>query len=441
MLGSSNKMKKWAAILVIIFLTPALIFFIYSLIPQRRVEKKYVLRDINTVQKLLLNDFIDSPDEDFVRSELDSIRNSLPRKFHRMEFFLKLQPVLSSFNDPNTTLIFGVPEYFPVLPFKARFIGKRLFVVESVDPRIKDGSEIASFNGMNEDELYTYLRKLVSADCESLASKKMMKMLFYIPFVERKEKHEVVFKNGSKIKVDVIPLRSYIKKRRQIYPRETTFDFKKEGNVGVLRVKTFDLYGQDIQDFEDLLDTIASSELKALVVDIRDCDGGDFRTAKKLFSHMISEAATATVEYREKVLDGQEGLAEVENKEMTFKFKPKSPAFKFPVFILVDRGTSNEALLFSYLAKKMNLAEIVGERPQQKLSFHTMPTGKWLPSVSMYISVSTAVWDIKGELEILFEKSLSNSEYLQWLLGLNDPLLEEVINELLKSTRAGDNIS
>ncbi len=431
MRGSSERMKKWGIALVIIFLIPAFIFFIYSLIPQRRVEKKYVLRDLETVKKLLLQAYVEKLPESKVEVGINSIAEALPKKFHRMDFYLKLQPFLSNFNDPDTRLIFGVPEYFPVLPFKARFVGERLFVIESVESRLKDRTEILEINGMKASELYEFLRRLVSSDTTALAEKRMVKILYWLPFIKRREKFSLVIEGQKKLTVSAIPLKIYVRERRKIYGRERVFGYREERNVGILRIRTFDMYGQDIQDFEDLLEEIGNKALDALIIDLRDCEGGDFRTVSKIMGHLIDKEVTYSflVRKRHSKFTGSEENR-FEDEEKKYEFSPIKPLFNFPVVILVDRTTSREALFFAYMAK--SYAKIVGEKPQEGLSHTVFPTGKWLPSVSMYVMVSTGKLEIDNELSLDCSFSVSDEERLKQLLGKEDVLLERVLKILLK---------
>ncbi len=435
---NKSSMRKWGILFIIlIFLSLLIPLFVYSLTPTRRVEKRYTLKDINTIEKLLLNANVLTKDatdlREKINKEINALRENLPDKFHKMDFYLKVQPIFSQLSDQYTGIRYGVPEYMPVLPFKARFINGRLFVVESVDENIKEGSRIIRFNNMNEKELYEFLKSLTSADTSSLLEKRMVTRLWHLPFIFRKEKFKVSFENGKTYTIEYVPKSLYIKLSRKKYGKEIDFFYEERNSVGILKIRTFSIYGQDIQDFEDLLDEIADKNLKALIVDLRDCEGGDFRTPLKILKHIVESETSFSRRYilrKTLYCGGMEAQDEMVTDEITYTIKPAKKQFNFEVILLVDETTSNQALDFAYMGKKMNLVKIVGVTPSQPLSHTIMPTGKFLPAVGFYATVPCAKWLSSEKLELDMSLEESDKERLRRYIKLEDAMLEKILDYL-----------
>ena len=436
MRGTSESMKKWGIFMAIIVLVALVLpFFIYSLIPKQRVEKRYVLRDIDTIEDLLRFGDISTINENLLKNmvrELDYLKVSLPEKFHRMDFFLKVQPILSKANDQNTEIIFGVPSYYPVMPFKARFVDERLFVIESIDNKLKPGDEITSVNEKDIESFFKYLKSLVSADSEALLCKKMENRFWQLPFIERREKFTLEIKNRGKVAVSFIPKKAYIEKLRKIKEHEWDYKFEVKNSIGMLKFRTFNLYGQDIQNLEDDLKRAASMNLKYFIIDVRDCTGGNLNTALKVLSYFTSKEIILKRDYIlriSKYCGGSEGGGKLQKRTKTYHIKPKTPKISSKLIILVDRTTSNEALDFAYIVKKAGLGKIYGEVPDQKLDHTFMVSGKSLPAVKMFAAVSCAKWDEKGKLKIDKMIELENKDYIKYISGKDDILFNKVIDD------------
>ena len=440
MKGTSDTMKKWGLFLAIgALLAIVLPFFIYSLTSKRRVEKRYVLRDIDTIEELIKYGDISTMYEELSKKmirELEYQKISLPEKFHRMDFFLRIQPILSEAKDQNTKIIFGVPSYYPVLPFKARFVDGKLYVVESVTDLLKPGNEIVKVDGKNVREFLNYLEILAPADSPALLYKKTQERFFQLPFIERREKYTLEVKGKGKITISYVPKSSYIEKLREIRGHEWDYKFETLGDIGLLRFRTFNLYGQDIQDLEDLLKSLPSKNLRYLVIDLRDCEGGSMSIPLKVLAHFVEKEVKFEREYaiRTSQFCGGQGNGKIQEKTMVYSIKPKKPMAKAKLVVLVDRTTSNEALDFAYLVEKTGLGEVYGEIPDQSLSHTFMVSGKSLPSVGMFASISCARWNDKGKLVVKNPVRLSTQDYIGFLSGKEDVLLENVL-KLLKSFR------
>jgi len=434
--STNERMKKWGIIFAVAVLAALVLpFFIYSLTPKRRVEKRYVIRDIETIENLLRYGDMSTINEDLLKSmvrELEYLKIALPEKFHRMDFFLRAQPILSKAADQNTEIIFGVPDYYPVLPFKARYVNGKFFVVESVDDKLKPGDEIVSINGKDTKSFFEYLKSLVSADSEALLSKKIEERFWQLPFIERKEKYTLETRKKGKIEVSFVPKKTYIEKLRKIKGHEWDYKFEAQDNFGILKFKTFNLYGQDIQNLEDDLKKAASMNLKYFIIDIRDCTGGNLNTGLNILSYFTDHAVTLKRYYtfRSSEYCGGEGKGEIQEMVKEYPIQPANERMNSKLIVLVDRTTSNEALDFAYIVKKAGLGQIYGEVPDQNLSHTFMVSGKSLPSVSMFAAISCARWNESGKLEVDKEFNLEDMQYTNYIAGKDDILLRTLINEI-----------
>lgn len=156
-----------------------------------------------------------------------------------------------------------------------------------------------------------------------------------------------------------------------------TFD----GDVAILTVDT--MMGQDtIEQIDAAYATIATRGAKALVIDLRQNDGGAF-AVRPLVQHVIGEPLEAGVFLSSRWWTSKSALpsaAEIENVEpwsgwsmigfwrdvqanglLRIRFEPQVPRFEGKVFVLTSKATSSAAEFATDALRTSGRARIVGE--------------------------------------------------------------------------------
>ena len=160
-----------------------------------------------------------------------------------------------------------------------------------------------------------------------------------------------------------------------------------QGDVAILTVST--MMGQDtIKEIEAAYSSIASAEPKALIIDLRDNEGGAF-AIRPLIEHIVNEPFDAggfvaqNWNKNKEHAPGNADLAEikpwngwsvrafwddVQNTPLVkVHFEPREPSFDGPVYVLTSSRTASAAELAADALKASGRATIVGELTAGKM--------------------------------------------------------------------------
>ncbi|MGD0526017.1 MAG: S41 family peptidase [Polyangiaceae bacterium] len=115
--------------------------------------------------------------------------------------------------------------------------------------------------------------------------------------------------------------------------------------------------------------------VRALVVDLRGCPGGELTSALELAGDFLPEGAAILT-----VTDGQ-------GDDTVYRARGVHP-YRFPLVVLVDRGTASAAEVFAGALQAHGRAVVVGERTFGKGTAQTLMGGLAEPGAS-YATVAT----------------------------------------------------
>ena len=352
---------------------------------RRRVKADWLRRDLETVKNLIeshIDPYWKHSKEDFEKL-IEKAESSI-KKMHRMDFYLLIQPIFALLSDHESYVHFGMPSYMPVLPFRVRIDKGKMFVENSIDPRIKDGSLIEEFAGMRVEDFMKWLERYIGAENEAHWEELAEEFVFRLPSIQRREKYEIVA-DGKKIKFKSLAIARYEEKLKELGKEEKPFEVFKKNGCKVLRIRTFSIWGRDIKDFEDVLRSLEGDKL---VIDLRRNGGGSWKMAKMLVSYIVSRK----VSFKRRV------VTKTETRDEEVSVEPIGEGFKGEVYVLVNRRTLDEAYDAALLLSKV--ATVVGEEPEIGEFRFAYPSFKRLPSIGMYATVSKAKIEYLEKLRV-----------------------------------------
>jgi C-terminal processing protease CtpA/Prc len=129
------------------------------------------------------------------------------------------------------------------------------------------------------------------------------------------------------------------------------FQEEKEKNAAVLAIKTFDpdllksLYRQDYKRvFDSVFTQIGRHQIRNLILDLRDNQGGDFPPGRALLSYLVLHPSRF-------LLDGKEARI----------IQPGAKHFKGRVFVLMNGGSFSSTAIVCACLKRDRRALFIGE--------------------------------------------------------------------------------
>ena len=420
MRGWNDNLKKVAYILVAASLIPVVWFLIIGSTSKRRVNPKWLRRDLRTIESMIYDHadpFWKNPKETFEKYIKDAEKSI--KRMHRMDFYLLVQPIFALLEDHESYVHFGMPDYMPVLPFKVRFFNGKIYVYDSVSADVKNGSVIEKFNGMNTKEMVRFLKRYVGAESESQWENLAETFVFRLPSIQRRESYRIRI-SGKDLKVYSLPIAKYERMRAKLYGREKPFYTYKKGDVDVLKIRDFSMWGQDIQDFEDTVERIANTS-KKLIVDLRDNPGGDWKEVRVLVERLVKEP----VRLRKKLIFSENATCGGGKREVSIAIDPKDPVFSGKILLLVNKRTLNEAYDAAVLLSRD--ASVAGEMPDMGDFRFGSAVFKTLPSVGMYFTLSCDREFYLDSLKIDRYIQESEEDFVKRIRGDSDDVLKEAI--------------
>ncbi len=411
----NENLKKWAIVLTIVFLLPAVWLLVAGSTSRRRIDAKWLLKDFQRVEEMIgehVDPYWRTPKEGF-EEVIEKARSSIKR-MHRMDFYLVAQKVMALLQDHESYVHFGMPDYMPVLPFKLRFRDGKLFVYDSIDGEVKDGSVVEEFNGMGIEKLLNWVGEYVGGESEEQFLRLAEDFLFKYPSIFRKESVKVKI-GGRVVKVYCTTIAKYSERLKE---KKKSRDFKlvRIRGVPILKLRTLSLWGQDIQDFEDTLEDL--SKEKVVVLDLRGNGGGSWKTAQTVMKYL----SRGKLRLERKITMKGEG-----SRKDALEFEGGN--FKGKLYVLVDRRTLDEA--YDLVLMLSSFAKIVGEEPGIGDFRFGFPAYKRLPSVSMFLTVSRGKIEYDGRLRIDVKMEEDFQSYVDRMTGRRDAMIEKLLKEVI----------
>ena len=167
--------------------------------------------------------------------------------------------------------------------------------------------------------------------------------------------------------------------------RGIIFREEKERNAAVLTIKTFDpdlLQSQYQQDYKQVFDSLFKQinrlQIRNLILDLRDNQGGDFSPARTLLSYLVRYPSRF-------LLDGKEAGM----------IQPRTAHFKGRLFVLMNGGSfSSTAIVCTYLKRDRRAVFIGEETGGNSHVISGDPEELILPRTKIKAAISTTTYRI-----------------------------------------------
>lgn len=379
--------------------------------------------------------------------KIDSLKTVINEPLNTKDFYLKLAPIIASIKCGHTKLL--IPSIRKSDQYSIERIGNERilknysFIVKNdklffkgfkiVDTLIKSGDEILAINNIPTSEIIKNLNSYISADGYNMTYKysilnRNFSYWYYLIYSE-KDSLLLDISNGKEIKNILIRksdlvAKNYLKNssetKNQIVNTQTFKYLKYKGldennqylldyklldsnfRIGYLKVKSFSFKHSNFDKFfDETFKEIKASEIKNLILDLRDNGGGNLNDSRKLFSYLTATnfKYLSTVEakgrfifiddnlksklsipfqwiYNQLFINKKEDRYLVKIKELNIS-KPNKNNFKGNLYIITNGLSFSAATLLAANLKGINRGIFVGSEGGggfNKISAGIIPT-------------------------------------------------------------------
>lgn len=342
----------------------------------------------------------------------DSLYNSIDHPLTVVEFYNIITLLNSKIKDGHTMFLPGeeatnyLNKNAPFFPFYIFTTGDKLFVTMncSADTSIKAGTEIVSINGLGTADIMNQLISRQIRDGNSKTYPIWILTNYFKEYFSFSFGHPasffITYKNDSS-SVQIKTIYALPKDSIRLYRQARYFnnipisnenkgiivEINKELNTAILIIKSFDkeiLKSVYSQNFETTITNafclIESNHINNLVLDIRNNQGGDFKSGHLLLSYLLKQKI--------QFLTDSKGSRTIE---------PLKNNFTGNLYILVNGGTfSNAAIVSAYLESTKRGIFIGEETADNKNIISGDPIEIILPNTKISAQISTVKYLIQN---------------------------------------------
>ncbi|MEJ5257673.1 MAG: hypothetical protein WHS64_05440 [Fervidobacterium sp.] len=462
-------MKVGTKLILIFIISGIVITFLLSwIIEFYKYQKRLVLRDdvakaFEDVNSLVRKVYPRTDREtlaDNTKKVFESALSKIPRKCLPIDAFKYVQPVLSALNDENLRIYPPFEPVYSVLPFSVIIVDGKAVVNSSAVENIKAGDEIVEINGKSVDKVISELLVFTSGENYLVKEQQLPSLFQLIPELLDKKKDAVgIFykqkeynvklrsENGEKeINVKTLTAFSYPRESAQYpaLPSRSPFEFTRNGDIGILKLGTFQLSGTMFNRYREFLDNtfVQNRDLKVLLLDLRGVSSRDFTIFKELYEHLVPNKVSVkrrisvvNTAYNMDLLEKYgfeftQTTGELLRLEFEHTFIPRDPFVNADVWILFDRYTSNAALDFIYTFRKLRKSRTIGEPTLMKINHTTDLNFRYDDKLMTTFSFPTAILsEDNGESGLMpdFTVDMNTEKRIQYIKGEGDYMLNEAL--------------
>ncbi|MEM6765578.1 MAG: S41 family peptidase [Bacteroidota bacterium] len=222
------------------------------------------------------------------------------------DFYKIISSFISKIGDGHMKVAF--PTYFfeseyenkKRFPFKVTFLKEEAFIAENYSGNdLLSHARILSIEGESIQSLTSKIAEFIPSDGYNVTGKyhKMAdNFSFYYSLVsDTSDSINIDFvpegqTNVQSASVGLIPESTIrqIMVDKHLSPSETTFDYKRKGDVGVMTLRTFNYPDSFMPFVDESFKEIAEANLKKLILDLRGNGGGEESNAIHLYSYLTT---------------------------------------------------------------------------------------------------------------------------------------------------------
>jgi hypothetical protein len=315
-------------------------------------------------------------DRDSLRAFFDSLDNAIVQPMREQQF-LGLITLL------NTEICDGHTMFLPseaamiynnthgrFFPFTVAFIKGRLYITEncSTDSSIQPGTEISRINGQDISFVMNQLLLRQIRDGHNQTYPVWILNHYFAAYYSYafgqppsyslhliNNKGKIIstqVRSLTKDSIRLIRQKRYGSLQSQAGSKKgISLEEQKAANTAVLTIKSFDadwLQAVHKQDFSLVIDSVFKQlrdhQIKNLVLDLRDNQGGDFETGRQLLSYLVTSPSVYLTGSNESRL-----------------LQPKENNFTGKLFVLINGGSFSNTAIVSACLERDSRATFIGE--------------------------------------------------------------------------------
>ncbi|WP_228421983.1 S41 family peptidase [Chryseobacterium soldanellicola] len=437
-----------------------------------------------------LYEYISKSDIDF---KIDSLKKTINKPLSSIEFYFKLQPVITSIKQGHLSLqvpteMLSKEDLLKIkrrlfTRFKYRIQGKHLYIVENRDSvqNIKPGTELVAINNIPVSEYLEKYTKLINSDgLNTTFQPYYLKDIFFHFFtlengVLDNAKIETLYNNQKQtfiIEREKEADNCVDKKPASKTSYNRNFKFLDEKNsIAYMKIKNFSHYSSD-KFYENTFTQIKAAKSSYLIIDIRNNYGGSLEEINNLYSYLTDQPfvlikpaqlssgltplrtnyfkKSTALEYAIKSMTyptyiflqalntykGTDGKSYYKIKADNIT-KPKKDAFQGKIFVLMNGGSFSASSILSSKLKYDKRATLVGEETGGAndgtvagfYSYQILPNSKLVFPIGLLL-VNPNIAFSKTQKGVI--PDIKIVETLQDVIEKKDPQLEWVKNEITK---------
>ncbi len=340
----------------------------------------------------------------------DSLYNSITHPLTAVEFYNIITLLNSKIKDGHTMFLPGeeatnyLNKNAAFFPFYIFTTGDKLFVTMncSADTSIKAGAEIVSINGLGTTDI---MNQLISRQIRDGNSKTYPIWILTNYFKEyfsfsfgHPDSFLITYKNDSS-SIQTKAIYALPKDSIRLYRQARYFnnipsnenkgiivEINKELNTAIITIESFDkeilksVYSQNFKtSITDAFSLIEKNHINNLVLDIRNNQGGDFKSGHLLLSYLLKKKI--------QFLTDSKGSTTIE---------PLKNNFTGNLYILVNGGTFSNAAIVSAYLESTNRGIFIGEETAgNKNIISGDPIEIILPNTKISAQISTVKYLIQ----------------------------------------------
>ena len=355
----------------------------------------------NTIEAVHPNPYASTSREAIAR-ERAKIVPKLAHPMSRLAFYRLLAPLVADLNDEHTTLfppteetLMGTTMIFPIQPI---IWENRIFVRAnySTNMNLQPGTEILSINGMSSRKLLDELFRLggsgKSREYGMYLTERVFGVMLWVGPGYKSPFHLKIRKHGKIFDESVDGVTKAVVRQKEgamnTAAGSTPYSFRvlDNGKVALLEVRGFTDTAEIAPFLEQTFLEIKNRDIRAVIVDLRNNDGGfpfisDFLLSyltRKPVSQFSSAEVKVSVQSKECLMDASRTVDElpplyrdqyfaelgaVPGHVLTFQgiaVPPTPLALTGKLYVLTGRGTLSAAALLAAAIKDRHLGMLVG---------------------------------------------------------------------------------
>lgn len=349
------------------------------------------------------------------------VRDGIERPLSARELYHRVARLIAHLNEAHTFVFPPIDsleadaEHKPVLLPLSVTIAEGSVLVDAVPPQgsLDVGARVVTIDGRSTDQLLARWRSETSGPTVRYRDATIARRIHQLAWLGGIEApFELTVRGGDGTERTVSMPGVTADQRRRILDAAHaaapwSFELAADG-IGVLELRSMN----DLEGFEALLRD-AFSELRerdapGLIVDLRDCPGGDSRLGDALLRYITdkpyrlaarkewkasasAQAALAGKGHAKPILEAPTGATVI--SEVSAKSPPAEPLrFEGPVCFLIGSFTFSSAIMLANAAQDFDLATLIGHPTEGRPNNYGEVLEFTLPTSGLRIGVSTARW-------------------------------------------------